>query len=119
MDIRLTSEVATLHGTLGDGAAARDLAAMLPLTLTLADFHATEMIADLPGRLRTDDSPAAAAARAGDIAYYAPWGNLALFLRDFPRSSGLVILGRFDGPADALTGLDGRTVTLAAVEQGG
>ena len=62
-------------------------------------------------------SPAAAAASAGDIAYYAPWGNLAIFYRDFPRSAGLMILGRIDGPLDALTRGDGApTVTIEAAE---
>ncbi|WP_394287896.1 cyclophilin-like fold protein [Corynebacterium variabile] len=47
------------------------------------------------------------------IAYYAPWGNLAIFYRDFPRSPGLVILGHINGPLDALTHGDGEpTVTI-------
>jgi Cyclophilin-like family len=29
----------------------------------------------------------------GDIAYYAPWGNLALFYKDFGYSNGLITLG--------------------------
>jgi hypothetical protein len=29
----------------------------------------------------------------GDITYYAPWGNLAIFYRDFGYSPGLVRLG--------------------------
>ncbi|MBD0023414.1 hypothetical protein GII33_05810 [Gordonia pseudamarae] len=112
MDIRITTTGGTaLSATLDD------IAAMLPLTLALSDFHSTEKIADLPGRLSTDGSPAAAAASAGDIAYYAPWGNLAIFYRDFPRSAGLMILGRIDGPLDALTRGDGApTVTIEAAE---
>lgn len=31
---------------------------------------------------------------AGDVAYYAPWGNLALFHKGFRHSAGLVRLGR-------------------------
>lgn len=115
MDIRITTDTHTLTGTLDDTAAARDFAALLPLRLDLSDFHATEKVADLPSRLSTDGSPDAAPARTGDIAYYAPWGNLALFYRDFPRSPGLVILGRIDGPLDALTGGDGEpTMTIEA-----
>ncbi len=115
MYIRIATSDTTLSATLDDTAAGRDLAAMLPLTLTLSDFHATEKIADLPGRLSTDGSPSAAAARAGDIAYYAPWGNLAIFYRDFPRSAGLVILGRIDESFAALTRADGeQTVTIEA-----
>lgn len=115
MDIRITTDTHTLTGTLDDTAAARDFAALLPLALTLSDFNATEKVADLPSRLNTDGSPKAAAARAGDIAYYAPWGNLAIFYRDFPRSPGLVILGHINGPLDALTHGDGEpTMTIEA-----
>jgi hypothetical protein len=38
----------------------------------------------------------------GDIAYYAPWGNLAIFHKDFGYSDGLIILGKIDGDVDAL-----------------
>jgi len=38
----------------------------------------------------------------GDIAYYASWGNLALFYRDFGWSAGLVRLGRLDGGVEIL-----------------
>ncbi|MEU6658890.1 cyclophilin-like fold protein [Streptomyces sp. NPDC046821] len=96
MDIRIITATTALAGTLNDSAAARDLASALPLPLPLSDFHGTEKIADLPGRLTTEGSASAAAAEAGDIAYYAPWGNLAIFYRDFQRSAGLVILGRIN-----------------------
>jgi len=118
MDIRITTAETTLAGTLNDSAAAHDFAAMLPLTLTLSDFHSTEKIADLPGALRTTGSPSGTAARAGDITYYAPWGNLAIFYRDFGHSDGLIALGRIHDPLAALTGTanDGATVTIAAAE---
>ena len=93
--IRLVVGRTELRGIL-DTAAGRDLAALLPLTLTLTDFHSTEKIADLPRRLDTSGAPDGVAAAAGDITYYAPWGNLALFYRDFPYSDGLVRLGHFD-----------------------
>ena len=38
----------------------------------------------------------------GDIAYYAPWGNLAIFYRDFPYSPGLIKLGVIDTGGEAL-----------------
>ncbi len=88
---------------------------LLPLTLMLSDFHGTEKIADLPSRLDTSDSPASAAAEAGDIAYYAPWGNLAIFIRDFEPSPGLVILGRMEGSLELLTRPDGDPVVTIAI----
>lgn len=92
----------TLTATLDDTAAGRDFAKLLPLELSLSDYHATEKIADLPRALDTRDAPASYTPQAGDITYYAPWGNLAIFYKPFGDSRGLVRLGAFDGPIDAL-----------------
>ncbi|MGJ5893487.1 hypothetical protein DF268_17635 [Streptomyces sp. V2] len=94
MHLRLTIDGHPAAATLDDTPTARDFASLLPLTLDLSDFHATERIADLPRRLSTSTAPSGAEPKAGDLAYYSPWGNLAVFYRDFPYSDGLVILGR-------------------------
>ena len=81
----------------------QDLLAALPLELTLSNYANTELIADLPRRLSTAGTPPSHDARRGDLCYYAPWGNLALFRKDQGKASGLVLLGRaelgFDAPA--------------------
>jgi hypothetical protein len=92
----------TLSATLDDTPAGRDFATLLPLELVLSDYHATEKVADLPRKLDTTDAPARYTPKAGDITYYAPWGNLAIFQKPFQTSRGLVRLGAFDGPIDAL-----------------
>lgn len=92
----------TLTATLDDTPAGRDFAKLLPLDLTLRDFHAIEKIADLPRELDTTGAPARYAAKTGDITLYAPWGNIAIFYKPFQAASGLVRLGAFDGPIDAL-----------------
>ncbi len=91
-----------LIATLDDTPAARDFATLLPMNLMLRDYHSTEKIADLPRRLDTKDAPASYAPEVGDITYYAPWGNLAIFYKPFQNSAGLIRLGRLDGPTDAL-----------------
>lgn len=96
MRISIEIEGATLTATLEDSDAARDFASLLPLTLTLVDYAATEKISDLPQRLSIAGAPEGVTPRAGDLAYYAPWGNLAIFHKDFRYSSGLVRLGRLD-----------------------
>jgi hypothetical protein len=100
--IRISFEGAVLTGTLNDSRAAQDFAAMLPITLTLADYNSTEKISDLPSRLSREGAPAGIAPTAGDIAYYAPWGNLAIFYRGFRHSPGLISLGRIDEGIEAL-----------------
>lgn len=102
MNIRVIIDGTELTATLDDSAAARDFASLLPLDLSLSDYASTEKIADLPRRLDTEGAPRSYQPSRGDITYYAPWGNLAIFYRDFRDSAGLVPLGRFDGDMDAL-----------------
>ena len=102
MKIRMTFDGTLRTATLDDTETARDFAALLPLTLTLTDYASTEKVSDLPRKLSTKGAPPGAAASAGDISYYAPWGNLALFHCDFEYSSGLVKLGALDGGVDLL-----------------
>jgi len=92
----------TLSATLDGSTAGRDFAALLPLELSLSDYHATEKVGDLPRKLDSRGAPASYAPKAGDITYYAPWGNLAIFYKPFRAASDLVRLGAFDGPIDAL-----------------
>jgi len=79
MKIRLKLEDKVLTATLNDSKTARDFVAQLPLTLTLTDYSKTEKISDLPKKLSTDGAPSGSDPSVGDIAYYAPWGNLAFF----------------------------------------
>jgi len=103
MKIRmLASNTVIATATLDANNSARQFAALLPLNLVLKDYAATEKIADLPGRLATHGAPDGHQPSAGDLAYYAPWGNLAIFHKDFGFSSGLVRLGRLDSGLDAM-----------------
>lgn len=115
MKIRLTINGKSTTATLDDNPSARDFVALLPLTMTLEDYNATEKIAYLPRKLTTQGAPAAIKPRVGDLAYYAPWGNVALFYRDFGHSPGLVRLGRFDAGVEALAVPGSLTVTIEAV----
>jgi hypothetical protein len=102
MKIRLHVEGTTITATLEDTDAARDFAALLPLTLTCQDYASAEKISDLPRELSTKGAPAGTDASAGDIAYYAPWGNLALFYRSSGYARGLVKLGAIESGVDTL-----------------
>jgi hypothetical protein len=53
----------------------------------------------------------------GDIAYYAPCGNLAIFYKDFGYSSELIGLGRIDSGVETLTVPGSLTVTIERVGQ--
>jgi hypothetical protein len=117
MKINLKLQDKTLTATLYDTPTARDFAAMLPLTLTLEDYAKTEKISDLPRKLTKEGAPAGADPSVGDIAYYAPWGNLAVFYKDFGYSDGLILLGRLDGGAEALSAPGSLKVTIEALDK--
>lgn len=95
--VKMATNGEVIHATLVDNAATRDFVAMLPLTLTLEDYNKTEKIAGLPQRLSTAGASEGYTPHKGDIAFYAPWGNLCIFYRDFRYSPGLVKLGKIDG----------------------
>ena len=102
MRVRFKINETEITGILIDNATSRDLFARLPLTLTLEDYGDIEKIGYLPKKLSTDGAPAGSAPSAGDISYYAPWGNLAIFRKSFHHSNGLVSLGRVESGLEAL-----------------
>ena len=104
------SELAT--ATLRDNATVRDFLALLPITLTLEDYAATEKISYLPRKLSTAGTPPGSDPSVGDIAYYAPWGNLAIFYKDAGYANGLVLLGRVDASMEAFRTASRSKVTI-------
>ncbi|USX25955.1 cyclophilin-like fold protein [Oxalobacteraceae bacterium OTU3CINTB1] len=94
--IRMTVDGQVVVATLVDNPTTRDFISRLPLTLTLGDYASTEKIVYLDRKLSTAGAPAGATPTVGTIAYYAPWGNLAFYYKDFAYSPGLIPLGRID-----------------------
>lgn len=118
MPIRIIVEGSELRGTLDDTPAGRDFAALLPLTLRLTDFHGEEKISNLPRRLSNEDQVRPGTpGLPGDLTVYVPWGNLAIFYRDFTYSDELFRLGRLEpGAAEVIAELaDGTTVTIDTI----
>ncbi len=79
--------------------AAKDLASNLPLKLKFEDFGSTERISYLPKSLNLGSAPRSCDPQKGDITYYVPWGNIAVFVRDFRPSDNLVPLGKLSPEA--------------------
>lgn len=96
MQVRFSFNGETLTATLYDNPSARDFYAMLPLDLTVDNYAQNEKIAYLPRKLTEEASGPFGNERPGDLCYFAPWGNLALFYAGYRWSSGLIRLGRFD-----------------------
>jgi hypothetical protein len=117
MKIRIDLDGTRVTATLDDTAPSQDFVSLLPLTLTLEDYNRTEKISDLPRRLSIQDAPAGVDPSRGDIAYYAPWGNLAIFYKDFPYSRGLVRLGRIDSGVQMFEKSRALKVTMRRVDE--
>lgn len=105
-----------LPATLDDSPAARDFASMLPMTLTLSDYHGVEKVGDLGRELDSTGMPGSYKPETGDITQYAPWKNLAIFTAPFSNSRGLVRLGQFDGNISVLSVPGDVTVTIQLAE---
>lgn len=117
MKIRMDVEGTAITATLVDNETSRDFVSLLPLTLTLQDYAETEKISDLPKRLSTEGAPTGSDASVGDITYYAPWGNLAIFYKDSGYARGLVQLGRIDSGVEALSGSNPVRVKIELIEE--
>jgi hypothetical protein len=116
MKIRIKIGQKVVTATLNDSQTVRDFVSLLPLTLTLEDYAKTEKISYLPRKLSTKGAPAGSDPSIGDIAYYAPWGNLAIFYKAGRYSNGLVILGKIDGEREAFNAPGSLKATVELVK---
>ena len=84
-------------------AAARDFTAMLPMTIDLHDLFGREKAGRLPRELSIDRARREFDYEVGELAYWSPGNDIAIFYADDGQAipqSGLVRLGTID------TGLD-------------
>ena len=102
MKVRLTVGDSVFIATIPNSPIGLDFVSRLPLSLTLKDYAETEKIAYLPQKLTVEGAPAGASARIGDLTYYAPWGNLAIFYKDHGYATGLIPLGRIESGINKL-----------------
>lgn len=100
--IRIIFNDIVLTATMYDNPTAKDFISLLPLTLELKDYNGTEKISYLPKKLSLKDAPSGCDPSIGDITYYSPWGNIAIFYKDFSYSSGLIKLGKIDSNVNFL-----------------
>lgn len=112
--IKIGNKIAT--ATLEDNESARDFASLLPLILAMRDYNSTEKIADLPRKLSTSGAPDGIDPSVGDLTYYAPWGNLAIFYKDFDYSKGLIRLGTIDSGLDVIEAAGSGEITIELVK---
>ena len=88
----------TITATMEDNAAARDLLSRLPMEVTLNDYNnTTEKIFYPDPEFELEGVTRGCAPVPGDITIYVPWGNLAIFCKNWSSSNDLVRIGHIDG----------------------
>ena len=98
--IKLTFEGNEIYALINNSKAGDDFLSLLPLSVKAEDFNSTEKIFYLSKKLNTQNEPDGINPKAGDITYYAPWGNIAIFYKDFRYSNNLIYLGKFENTSD-------------------
>jgi hypothetical protein len=102
MKVRFSFNEQDFTATLFDNVSARDFASMLPLEVEVSDYSTNEKIAYLPRKLNPEARGPFPTPAIGDICYYVPWGNLALFHGEYTSIRDLVRLGRIDGSVEPI-----------------
>ncbi len=98
---------------LNEGAAAFRKA--LPLTVVFENFGQNERIAYLNKKLENfKDNPHCTPVR-GDLTYYVPWGNLAVFVKDFRYSENLLYITHLN--QDLLEAIQKSQKSLVIIEE--
>lgn len=97
LEVQVGDKVGTIE--LNGNDAAQSFVSQFPLKIKFEDFGSTERIAYLPQKLRARSSPTSCTPRVGDLTYYMPWGNLAVFVKDFRHSESLIPLGKLSSEA--------------------
>lgn len=113
--IRIAVDGKVVQGVIEDNPTSREFLAQLPLTTKLDDYSSTEKITYLPKKLSAQGAPAGCDPDVGDITYYAPWGNLAIFYKDFGYSQGLIKLGRITSGVEHLKYQGSKNVTIELI----
>lgn len=115
--IKLTFNNEEVIVKMDDNPTSKDFLSLLPLTLTFEDYAGTEKISYLSNKLFTEEAPSRIDPSIGDFTYYAPWGNLAIFYKDFGYSNGLIKLGEIEARVEKFKNINRDfTVTIERVD---
>lgn len=115
--IHITIGTTRMTATLEDNPTARDFASLLPLTFMLRDFGEAEKVSGALSRALSEaGAPATAAGAVGDIAYYAPWRNIAFYRGPGPNAAGVIRIARITAGIEALEQSGQVQVTITRVD---
>jgi len=92
-----------LTARLYDNATARSFITQLPLTVDMDDYAGAEKIFYPQEKLSTSERHTVSDPAIGDINVYAPWGNIAIFYKNYSASRELIRIGRIEEGIEVLS----------------
>jgi len=101
--LRLRVEDSVVTATLVDNKTSRDLASLLPLTLTMNDLFRREKYGHLPKAI-SREAKRSRSFEVGDIGYWSPSHDLAVFYRQDGEAiptPGIIVVAKLDSGVDA------------------
>lgn len=104
MKIRLIANGRTITAKMIDSPTVRDFVSLLPLTLTMSDLSKREKFGHLP-RAISQEGRHAHTYSLGDIAYWPPGPDVAIFYRHDGEpipDPGIIVLGKIGPEVEAL-----------------
>ena len=104
--IKMTFAGNEIYGEILNTQSGKEFLSQLPASLKFEDYNSTEKISYLPTKLSGRGEPEGFIPKRGDISYYMPWGNLAIFYRDFRYSRSLIKIGELND-IDKLANMQG------------
>ena len=118
MKLRLTIDGKAVSATMNDNRTTRDFVSLLPLTLTMEDLFRREKFGHLPKAISEGRRTQTCA--AGDVIYWPPGPDVALFYRDQrrPIGSDIIVIGRLDSGVEALEVHGSVRVTFERLDDG-
>lgn len=115
MKISVESNGNTTIYELNNSGASKDLISQLPLEIAVENYSHDEKIYYPPNKLTTNNTPLASNAVTGTLAYYAPWGDVVMFYKDFGSASGLYELGKVVSGKEYIKDMSG-TILIKKME---
>lgn len=103
--IKITNGDKVVTFELNDSGAAKSLLDQLPLTTNVKNYSSDEKIF-YPDELSLNNTTTSQG-QSGDLGYYAPWGDVCMFYRDFSAAPGLYQLGHCVSGQDQINQLSG------------
>ena len=82
-----------------------DFVSRLPMKVKMEDYNNTEKISRFSDEIYKDTAAAGLKPAVGDVALYAPWGNLSIFYKEWSYSDDLIPMGHIESGLDALIGM--------------